>query len=206
MLRSFPFIEPCIPSRRSQPPCGLCWLHEVKLDGWRGQLHRCDGVVRLYSRRGNDLGFRFPDLLRAVASLPFSDVILDGEITALDHQGLPNFKALQRGDCDYLHTFWAFDLLRIGQFDLRGLALEERKARLADVLSSADSVHVRYSESFEDGQALLKAAITLGLEGVVSKKRESPYRSGRCHAWVKIKSTEWREVNRERWKLFERHG
>jgi bifunctional non-homologous end joining protein LigD len=206
VLRSFPFIEPCIPSRRSQPPSGLCWLHEVKLDGWRGQLHRCDGVVRLYSRRGNDLGFRFPDLVRSIESLSFSDVILDGEITALDHQGLPNFKALQSGDCDYLHTFWAFDLLRIGQFDLRGLALEERKARLADLLSGADSVHMRYSESFEDGQALLKAATKLGLEGVVSKKRGSAYRSGRCHAWVKIKSTEWREVNRERWKLFERHG
>ena len=105
MLRSFPFIEPCIPSQRNQPPASLRWLHEVKLDGWRGQFHRCDGVARLYSKRGNDLGFRFPDLVRSVTGLPVGDVILDGEITALDHQGLPNFKALQRGDCDYLYTF-----------------------------------------------------------------------------------------------------
>ena len=74
------------------------------------------------------------------------------------------------------------------------------------MLSAADSVHVRYSESFEDGQALLEAATKLGLEGVVSKKRGSAYRSGRRHEWVKIKSTEWRDANRERWKLFERHG
>ena len=206
MLRSFPFIEPCIPSQRNQPPAGLCWLHEVKLDGWRGQFHRCDGVVRLYSKRGNDLGFRFPDLVRSVTELPIGDVILDGEITALNHQGLPSFEALQRGDCDYLYTFWAFDLLRLGKCDLRGLAVEERKARLADLLCGVDSVHVRYSESFEDGQALLKAATRLQLEGVVSKKRGSVYRSGRCHEWVKIKSTEWRDANRDRWKLFERHG
>jgi bifunctional non-homologous end joining protein LigD len=206
VLHSFPFIEPCIPSQRNQPPLGLRWLHEVKLDGWRGQFHRCDSVARLYSKRGNDLSFRFPDLVRSVASLPLGDVILDGEITALDHQGLPNFKALQRGDCDYLHAFWAFDLLRIGKCDLRGVALEERKARLADVLSGANSVHLRYSESFEDGQALLKAATRLGLEGVVSKKRGYAYRSGRCHEWVKVKSAEWRDANRERWKLFERRG
>jgi len=206
VLHSFPFIEPCIPSQRNQPPVGLRWLHEVKLDGWRGQFHRCDGVVRLYSKRGNDLGFRLPDLVRSVASLPIGDVILDGEITALDHQGLPNFEALQRGDCDYLHAFWAFDLLRIGKCDLRGVALEERKARLADVLSGANSVHLRYSESFEDGQALLKAATRLGLEGVVSKKRGCAYRSGLCREWVKVKSAEWRDANRERWKLFDRHG
>ena len=206
MLCSFPFIEPCIPSQRNQPPAGLFWLHEVKLDGWRGQFHRCDGVVRLYSKRGNDLGFRFPDLVRSVTGLPIGDVILDGEITALDDQGLPNFEALRRGDCDYLHTFWAFDLLRLGKCDLRGLALEERKARLADLLCGADSVHVRYSESFGDGQALLKAATRLGLEGVVSKKRGSAYHSGPCHEWAKIKSRAWRDANRDRRKLFERCG
>jgi bifunctional non-homologous end joining protein LigD len=204
VLRSFPFIEPCIPSQRNEPPDDVRWLHEVKLDGWRGQFHRCDGSVRLYSRRGTDLGFRFPDLVRSVALLPLGDVILDGEITAADRDGVPNFEALQRGDCDYLHTFWAFDLLRIGKCDLRGLAVEERKTKLADLLSGVDSVQVRYSESFEDGRALLKAATSLGLEGVVSKKRESAYRSGRCHEWVKIKSTVWRDANRERRKLFER--
>ena len=206
VLRSFPFIKPCAPSRRHEPPGGPRWLHEVKLDGWRGQFHRCDGSVRLYSKRGNDLSFRFPDLVRAIASLPVGDVILDGEITALDHQGLPNFEALQRAHRDYLHTFWAFDLLRVGKRDLRMLPLEERKANLANLLTGTNSTHVRYSESFEDGRALLEAAIGLGLEGVVSKKRSSPYRSGPCRDWVKVKSAVWREANRERWSLFQRQG
>jgi bifunctional non-homologous end joining protein LigD len=168
VLRSFPFIK------RNEPPTGVRWLHEIKLDGWRGQFHKCKGSDRLYSKRGNDLGFRFPDLVRALASLPLGDGILDGEITALDRQGLPNFEALQRADCHYLHVFWAFDLLRVENCDLRMQSLEERKVTLANLLSEANSVHVRYSESFEDGQALLKAAIRLGLEGVVSKKRSSP--------------------------------
>ena len=99
VLRSFPFIKPCLPSSRTLPPEGPGWLHEVKLDGWRGQLHKCGGVVRLYSKRGNDLGFRFPDLARAVSRLPIDDVILDGEITALDAEGLPNFEALQLTCC-----------------------------------------------------------------------------------------------------------
>jgi bifunctional non-homologous end joining protein LigD len=206
VLRSFPFFKPCIPFQRSWPPDGLGWLHEVKLDGWRGQLHRCDGAVRLYSKRGNDLGFRFPDLVRSAAGLPVGDVILDGEITALDRHGLPNVEALQRADRDYPRTFWAFDLLRIGKCDLRGVPLEERKAKLADLLGGTDSDHVRYSESFEDAQALLHAAMGLGLEGVVSKKCSSAYRSGPCHSWVKVKTVQWRDANRERWKLFERHG
>lgn len=206
MLHSFPFINPCIPSQRNRPPERLSWLHEVKLDGWRGQFHRCNGKARLYSKRGKDLGFRFPDLVRLIEPLLIDDVILDGEITALDPQGLPNFEALQRADRSYLHTFWAFDLLRVGECDLRQQPLDERKAKLANLLSGTNSVHVRLSESFEDGQALLEAATALGLEGIVSKKRASTYRSGPCHQWVKIKSSVWRDANQERWKLFERQG
>jgi bifunctional non-homologous end joining protein LigD len=86
------------------------------------------------------------------------------------------------------------------------LPLEERKANLANLLSGTNSAHVRYSESFEDGQALLEAAIGLELEGVVSKKRSSPYRSGPCRDWVKVKSAVWCEANRERWSLFQRQA
>jgi len=87
----------------------------VKLDGWRGQLHKCGGEVRLYSKRGNDIGYRFPDVVRAAAVLPVGNVILDGEITALDGEGLPNFEALQWADRDYLPVFWAFDLMIEGR-------------------------------------------------------------------------------------------
>jgi bifunctional non-homologous end joining protein LigD len=123
VLRFFPFIKPCLPSPRLKPPSGDAWLHEIKLDGWRGQLHKCDGEVRLYSKRGHDLSGRFRDLVRAVARMPIDNVILDGEITALDSEGLPDFGALQKADKDSLQSFWAFDLLRVGDEDLRSLAL-----------------------------------------------------------------------------------
>ena len=93
MLRSFPFIKPCLLARRIQPPKGVEWLHEVKLDGWRGQLHKCDGQVRLYIKRGNDLDYRFPALVQAISRLAIDNVILDGEITALNGTGLPDFEA-----------------------------------------------------------------------------------------------------------------
>ncbi len=116
------FINPCVPSRRNEPPSGARWLHEAKLDGWRGQFHKFGSSGHLYSTRGNDLGFRFSDLVRAITSLRLGDVILDGEITALDEQGLPNFEGLQRADGDYVQTFWAFDLLRVGNCDLHASA------------------------------------------------------------------------------------
>ena len=87
---------------------------------------------------------------------------------------------------------------------MRGLPLEERKARLSGFLSGTNDIHLRYSESFDDAHGLLEAAVRLGLEGIVSKKRGSAYRSGPCQSWVKVKTALWREANRERWRLFER--
>jgi len=144
--------------------------------------------------------------VQAVSRLPIDNVILDGEITALDGDGLPDFEALQRADRSCLHTFWAFDLLRIGDSDLRTLSLEKRKAKLAELLSGTDGLHLRHSESFDDANALLEGAVSLGLEGIVSKRRNSAYRSGPCHSWIKVKTALWCESNRERWKLFERQA
>ena len=204
MSRSFPFIKPCLLCEQTRPPAGKGWLHETKLDGWRGQLHKCEGRVRLYSKKGKDLSFRFVDIVRAVTLLPVDNVVLDGEVTALDAEGRPDFEALQAADANYLTSFWAFDLLRANEEDLRSLPLSARKARLAELLSHTECVHLRYSESFDDAEALLKACASLRLEGIVSKKRDASYRSGPCHNWIKIKTRVWREANRERWKLFER--
>ena len=129
------------------------------------------------------------------------NVILDGEITALDGDGLPDFEALQRADRRYLHTFWAFDLLGSGIAISAPCWLEKRKAKLAELLSGTDGLHLRHSESFDDASALLEGAVSL--EGIVSKMRNSAYRSGACHSWIKVKTALWREANRERWRLFE---
>ena len=189
MAFAFSFIKPCMPGSRSRPPEGEAWLHEVKLHGWRGQLHKSGGSVRLYSRRGNDLSFRFPDIVAAVAQMPIGDVVLDGEITALNAKGLPDFEALQRSDKQAMQTFWAFDLLMTAEEDLRSRPLVERKARLVEAIGSQYNPHLRFVDHFEDGRALLEAGARLGLGGIVSKKRDAPYRSGPSHAWVAIKTS-----------------
>ena len=109
------------------------------------------------------------------------DVVLDGEITAVNADGLPDFEALQRSDEEAMQTFWAFDLLKSGQEDQRARALVERKARLAKLIGEQKNPHLRYVEHFEDGEALLAASTRLGLKGIVSKKRNAPYRSCPSH-------------------------
>ena len=200
MAYAFSFIKPCMPASRSRPPEGAAWLHEIKLDGWRGQLHKSGSLVRLYSKRGNDLSFRFPDIVAAAAQMPIGDVVLDGEITALNAEGLPDFDALQRSDKQAIQTFWAFDLLKSGQEDVRARPLVERKARLAKLIGTQENPHLRYVEHFEDGEALLEAGARLGLGGIVSKKRDAPYRSGPSHAWLTIKTSAWHDAKQERGK------
>lgn len=197
---AFSFIKPCMPASRSRPPAGDAWLHEIKLDGWRGQLHKSGSLVRLYSKRGKDLSFRFPDIVAAAAHLPIGDVVLDGEITALNTKGLPDSEALQRSDKQAIQTFWAFDLLRSGEEDLRSQPLVERKARLAEVIGTQLNPHLRYVEHFEDGEALLEAGARLGLGGIVSKKRDALYRSGPSHVWLTIKTSAWRDATQDRGK------
>ena len=102
-----------------------------------------------------------------------------------------------------LHV-WAFDLLALDGKDLRKLPLEARQRRLRALVRRFDCPVLLHSEAFDDGQALLQVAEKHGLEGVVSKRRNAPYKSGACKGWRKIKTDAWRQVNRERWRLFER--
>ena len=206
MAYAFSFIKPCMPASRSRPPAGEAWLHEIKLNGWRGQLHKRGSLVRLYSKRGNDLSFRFPDIVAAAAQMPIGDVVLDGEITAVNADGVPDFEALQRSDKQAMQTFWGFDLLLSGEEDLRSRTLFERKARLAEAIGTQLNPHLRYVEHFEDGEALLEAGARLGLGGIVSKKRDAPYRSGSSHAWITIKTRAWRDAKQERGKSSEAPG
>ena len=132
-------------------------------------------------------------------------LVIDGELVACYDKGLPNFYRLHFHRHDHGLCVWAFDLLHLNGRDLRELPLIERKARLERLIMAADTAWLHYSESFDDGLELLKAADRLGLEGVVSKRRDAPYRSGRQCGWVRVKCETWREANKERWRLFERH-
>jgi bifunctional non-homologous end joining protein LigD len=154
------------------------------------------GKVSLKTRKGLDWTAKFPAIAKAAKSLP--DVIIDGEIVALDEKGVPDFAAMQaalsEGKTDAL-VFFAFDLLFDAGGDLRSSALLERKERLKEVLEAHSGSLIRYVEHFvTGGDAVLKSACALDLEGIVSKDQDAPYQSGRTHSWTKAKCRAGHEV------------
>jgi bifunctional non-homologous end joining protein LigD len=197
-------IPPCIPTLRSAPPTSSAWIHEVKFDGWRVQLHKHGSSVALYTRNGYDC-----TCLRCVADdlvhLPgVRSCVIDGELVACDANGAPDFYALHFRRRSHSLCVWAFDLLYVNGRDLRGLPLVAQKRQLEKLVLKAQVDWLQLSEPFDDGVMLLNEADRRGLEGIVSKRADSPYRSGRRPEWIKVKCASWREVNRERWQLFER--
>ena len=175
------------------------WLFEPKLDGYRVLAARVKGESRLVTRNGNDCAASFPEVVRAVAALPFERLVLDGEVVALDDEGRPSFQRLQgrarflrpidirHAAVEYPVTYYAFDLLGFEDFDLRPLPLTQRKELLRRVLPPLGAL--RYLEHVEEeGEVLYHEAERLGLEGVVAKKANAPYKGGRSQHWIKIRS------------------
>ena len=202
MLRSSAFIVPCSPVQRGRPPAGNDWLHEVKFDGWRIQLHKHAHGVTIFTRNGTDVTTRFPSIAAAVARLPVSLIILDGELTACDSRGVPDFHALHyRRAADASLCVWTFDILHLYGADLREVPLIERRYALETVIYKANDDALRLSETFDDGARLLASCETMGLEGIVSKRRDFGYRSGPSD-WIKVKCHGWREANKDRGELF----
>ena len=186
------FIEPCLASLREKVPAGARYVHELKLDGYRMQAHLRDGRVTLYTRSGLDWTARFPTIAADVARLPAGKLILDGEVISADAKGRPSFSALQDDLKRRRHdrmAYYAFDLLHLDGFDPRAAPLAERKRVLASFLAEAAATAPRviYSEHFEDGGDLYARACNMELEGVVSKRADAPYRSGRTEDWIKVK-------------------
>jgi bifunctional non-homologous end joining protein LigD len=200
VLKRNPFIMPSAPVLKRQPPTGPQWLHEVKFDGWRAQLHKAGEDVTIFTRRGNDYTKRFPAIHYSLVSLPARSAIIDAEIVVCDSDGKPDFKALMDGAAGDLCA-WCFDLLELNGHDLRSERLEER---LRGLLNAADDHVLRFSDDFADPVKLLEATERMGLEGIVSKLRDQPYRSGKNPGWIKVKTPTWREANRDRWELFQK--
>jgi bifunctional non-homologous end joining protein LigD len=186
---------------------GEQWLHEIKFDGWRIQLHKYGRSAAAFTKNGHDHSSRVRWMTDVLARLRgVRSLIIDGELVACNDAGLPDFCRLHCYRHDRGLCVWAFDLLHHNGRDLRGLPLIERKARLEKlILATNANWLLHYSESFDDGVELLKAADRLGLEGILSKRRDAPYRSGKQCDWVKVKCATWCEANKERWQLFERH-
>ena len=192
------FVEPELASLAPQPPGGQRWLHELKFDGYR-LLARIDGGrVRLLTRSGLDWTERFgAGVVAALAGLGVENALIDGELVVEGPNGASDFSLLQAdlsaGRADRF-VYYAFDLLHLDGFDLRGAALTARKEALESVLGQADGV-LRLSGHFEEeGEIILRHACRLSLEGVVSKLRRSPYRPGRGKDWIKSKCSRRQEL------------
>ena len=192
------FIGPQLCQMLDRPPSADGWIHEIKFDGYRIQMRVLNGEVTLKTRKGLDWTTKYPAIAQAARSLPNS-IIIDGEICALDENGAPDFAALQaalsEGKTDAL-VYFAFDLLFEGSEDLRTLSLTDRKQRLQLLLSGAgEDARLRFVEHFETGgEAVLRSACRLSLEGIVSKRGDAPYVSGRTNTWVKSKCRAGHEV------------
>lgn len=191
------FIAPQLTVPVDRPPSSADWTHEIKFDGYRMQLRVENGDATLKTRKGLDWSHRFPEIVADGAGLP--DGIYDGEAVVLDAHGAPDFPALQAalssgrtGDL----VFYVFDLLFAGHEDLRALPLRDRKARLQTLMAKANAGdRLRYVEHFETGgDAVLSSACRMHLEGIISKRLDTPYSSGRSDLWVKSKCRGGQEV------------
>jgi bifunctional non-homologous end joining protein LigD len=187
-LRSY--IEPCDPTLREHAPEGEDWVYEIKADGYRAQVHLHDGKVTVYSRRGLDWTEQFGAIAEAAKRLRARSCILDGEAVAYGVTGLPDFQALRRelGKGVAARLFYhAFDVLYLDGYDLRQVPYRERKRLLKELVAAAGPtfIFVEYLEA--DGALAFQHACRMGLEGLVAKRRESTYRSGRVESWIKLK-------------------
>jgi bifunctional non-homologous end joining protein LigD len=200
------FVEPCAPTARQFPPPGDGWLHEIKHDGYRLQAHVREGAVSLYTNhRGNDWALRMPTIAASVRALPVNNVILDGELVAVDAKGNPVSYELTdelKKRVKAKLVFYAFDLLYLDGFDLRPADLVDRKRVLEALLGDAKGVQlVKHVDHIAgNGELVLEHACKLGLEGIVSKRADAPYRSGRSTDWIKTKCEASKKANRDRFE------
>ena len=191
-------LKPQFATPANAAPVGSDWLLEIKYDGYRLFAHIEDGKVRLITRGGLDWTDKFPELAHAFGQLPIDTALIDGELVHLASDGTTNFSGLQdaiaSGKTGALN-FFAFDLVHRDGWDLSGAALEDRKTALADIIPTDAAGMLRYSDHQQgQGPGVLRQASSLGLEGIVSKRRDAPYRAGRGAGWLKVKCRNREEV------------
>jgi bifunctional non-homologous end joining protein LigD len=198
------FIPPALAKLRNAPPAGEGWQFEVKFDGFRVQLHKYGDAAVILSRNGHDYTHRFPAIAAAVLALPES-CVLDGELIAAGPSGEPDFRVLLRGRTRAACVY-CFDLLELRGRDIREQPLVQRRAQLETLLRRGSWRFIRFSDDFPDAGVLLAECIRHGLEGIVCKRKDAPYRSGPRSGWIKVKTEQWKVANQYRAKLFERRG
>ena len=170
-------------------PSSPDWIHEVKHDGFRLLVHRAGDRVRLLTRNGHDWTRRYPWIVEAALKNRTRQFVIDGEAVVLGVDGVSDFNALHFGKHNEEVQLYAFDILALDGDDLRRLPLSLRKTNLAQLLARRpDGIFVAPFEQGEIGPDMFRAACRMGLEGLVSKRRDRPYQSGRSKYWVKIKN------------------
>jgi bifunctional non-homologous end joining protein LigD len=181
--------EPCLPTTATEVPTGPEWLHELKHDGFRLLIHRDGDKVRLFTRRGYDWTHRFPRIIEQSRRLRPTLFVIDAEAVFCADDGTPDFDQLMSRRVDDDVFAYGFDLLALDGEDLRSQPLDSRKVKLARVLRrSADGIVLNEHMDGELGAVMFKHACRMGLEGIVSKRRDKPYQPGRSKTWLKIKN------------------
>jgi bifunctional non-homologous end joining protein LigD len=182
-------LHPALPER---PPAGPGWLHEIKFDGYRVIARKDGEQVRLWARTTSDYSHAFTRIHDAVATLPVDSALLDGEAIILRADNTSDFEALRSRQGQAAAILVAYDLMELDGQDMRHEALEERRKRLSKLLSRSNKAMrdgIQLSEAITgDGAAIFRHACGLGLEGIVSKRIDSRYVSGRTRAWLKTKN------------------
>jgi bifunctional non-homologous end joining protein LigD len=184
------YIEPCDPTPREHAPTGSGWVYEIKGDGYRAQLRIREDEVRVYSRTGLDWTKQFSSIAAAAPALKAKTAIIDGEAVVYGTNGVPDFQQLRRelgGRKSERVRYHAFDLLYLDGYDLRGVPYIKRKKLLERLLNGAPETFI-FVECIEaDGNTVFEMACKLGVEGVIAKRMDAPYRSGRQENWIKLK-------------------
>src|SRR5262245_12741826 len=177
------FVAPCLPTAALRAPAGPSWAYEIKHDGYRLMVRKSADRVRIYTRRGADWTHRFPRIVEGVRKLRVSSVLLDGEGVICDDRGLAIFDKLHAKQSDDDVFLYAFDLLELDGEDWRHQPLGKRKAKLKRLLARAND-GARYVDHLaEDGRVVFEHACEFGCEGIVAKRLDSPYQSGRSRTW-----------------------
>jgi bifunctional non-homologous end joining protein LigD len=184
-----PKFEFCLPTMGKAVPAGPEWFHEIKYDGYRLRIERDGGTVRLVTKGGHDWTRRFPWIVEAALKNRQRQFVIDGEAVILGLDGIADFDALHSGKQNDQVQLCAFDVLAIDGEDVRGLPLSMRKANLDRLLRGRpDGIFINPFEIGAVGPDLFRAACNMGLEGLVSKRSDRPYRGGRSPHWVKVKN------------------
>jgi bifunctional non-homologous end joining protein LigD len=186
------WIEPCIPTLIAKPPKGPNWRHEIKWDGYRISIVINDRKAKVRTRKGLDWTEKFWTIADDAAKLKCRNAIIDGEAVVLDDKGRANFSVLQASLADSGENViaYVFDLLFLDGRDLRALPLGERRKALEKLIGKGSGAILLSEQVDADGEAFFATAREHGLEGIVSKRIDLPYRSGRRSDWLRIKSVQ----------------